>query len=247
MQAKTYRNIIIVTSACWLVLASTVLHADNSKLAVHSGTGFFVSPQYVITNEHVLHQGCKQIIIQDRGKDWATAEIVAEDEVHDLALIHTPVWLRDNATLRTDFEDMHVGDKLVAVGYPLETLTQGKDYEVATAKMINPKESLGKDWMIQFSHAIKLGYSGGPLLDANGKVVGVVKDIAKMYETYTVNGKTSDQYFIGEVDEAINMTTLEEFLVAHNVSFKVGKNTDQRVGGLDFTINVQCVDEVQLD
>ena len=241
MPACNPRHILMPLTVCAVIFGAAPLFAQSKKVAIHSGTGFFISPEYVITNEHVLHNGCKEIIIQDRAKDWAVAQIVAVDEVHDLALIRTPKWPRDYATLRSSSDELQVGENLVAIGYPETTLKNGKDYEVVGAKILNPKESFGENWLLQFTHIIKQGYSGGPLLDTTGKVVGVVKDFAMMYESETVDGKiVGDKTLKGTIDEAINVKTLEQFLIANHILYH-SVQKQEKTGGLDFTINVQCV------
>jgi len=222
--------------------AVNLAQAGTIQIPIHSGTGFFINPQYIITNEHVLHDGCARIVIQDRGRDWAPAQIVVTDTAHDLALLHTQAWPRDTAALRRDFDELKTGDRIVAVGFPLETLAKNKDYEVAEGKLVDPLQSFGNSGVLQFSHVIKLGYSGGPLLDGAGKVIGVVKAMAKIYETESVGGKLGKKKFVGEVDEAINLPTLEQFLMANNILYKTAPENESPGKGIDFTINVQCID-----
>ena len=231
--------LLSVTSLmCW----PHVAFAQTQQISVHSGTGFFINPYFLITNEHVIHGGCKSIDIQDKGKPWGHGKIFASDRVHDLALIETSQWPRDTVTLRTDFDLIKPNDIVIAVGYPEETLKNGKDYEVETGKIVNPDESFGDSSMLQFTHIVKQGYSGGALLDGTGKVIGVVKGYAQVFVTSSQEGKPIEKKMVDQIDEAINLATLEQFLFAHNISYNTANYGDEFSKKLDFTVNVQCVD-----
>jgi len=209
-----------------------------SEVPVHAGTAFFVTPDSLITNEHVVHGGCSQIFLQENGRDWATARIIAIDAEHDLALLRSQPWPYDHVVLRKDIETLQVGNNVAMVGYPADA-SIGVRYEVSAAKVINAHASFGDPHMLQFSDAIKQGYSGGPLLDDSGKVVGVVKGMAERYEV-SVSG---EKKLVEKIDEAVNLVTLEEFLAAQGVYFQAADYVDKRRSGVRFIVNVQCVDK----
>lgn len=232
----------IIASGMLALLALPAYAAQVETVPAYSGTGFFINPEYLITNEHVVHHNCSQIQIYDRTKLWGTGHIVATDITHDLALIRTPKWPRDTATLRRDYDNLKVGDVVIAVGYPLERIERNKDYESVTAHIVNTQASFGDNAKLQITHAVKQGYSGGALLDNTGKVVGVVKGIAKVFETDTVNGKEVGEHrLVQEADEAINLTTLMKFLVSNNVTYRTARAEDEKTNALDFTINIECL------
>ena len=143
-----------------------------------TGSGFVASPAgYVITNAHVVTDRQGQIYeglpitIRFFNHVDINGTVVAHgagDKI-DLACIlvdhipfSTPLPLRNSGQAR-------VGDDIYALGYPLPdkndykmTVTQG----IISAKHQNPEE-------LQITAFITHGNSGGPLIDANGNVVGV--------------------------------------------------------------------------
>lgn len=225
---------------CIFAICPVAVYADSASLAIHSGTAFFITPEYAITNEHLVHGGCKQIILQVHGKDWALAQVAVLDPEHDLALLHTPHWPRDLARLRSDADSLKVDDNVVSLGYTKEAVATGH-YEISPARIINPHDSAGDSHMLQFSNSTKEGFSGGALLDEKGNVVGVVKGIVQIYNVQSINGTLGERHLSAQVDEAINLNTLKAFLAANNIPFRSAHFNEKQATDVDFTVNVQCV------
>lgn len=147
-----------------MALASTAaLHCGSP-----AGAGFFVADGLLLTNAHVLcRDGARLRVILADGRETA-GTLVRSDEDLDLALVHAsglgapPLPLGDAAAVS-------VGDRILLVGSPV-----GMDFTVhegmvsATGRVI-----LGTAY-IQLDAKVNPGNSGGPLLDATGRVVGVV-------------------------------------------------------------------------
>lgn len=143
------------------------------------GSGFVVSDEgWVVTNAHVVGPASERgaaISLRFAGGETRPARVLALDPRNDLAILapsardgleFVPLPLGDPATLR-------VGQTVLAYGNPygLEgTLTQG----IVSARRDMPARYGGRvEGVIQTDAAVNPGNSGGPLVDARGRVVGV--------------------------------------------------------------------------
>jgi serine protease Do len=148
--------------------------------ATGSGSGFVVSADgLILTNNHVINGATTIRVTFQDGRDLV-ATVVATDEQHDLALVRvaatglTPLTLGDSTALT-------VGEVAIAIGSPLgtfsDTITQGivsglgRAIDVGETGLRRTTHLAG---LIQTDAAINPGNSGGPLLDAAGKVIGIV-------------------------------------------------------------------------
>ncbi len=141
-----------------------------------SGSGFVVADDgYMLTNAHVV-EGSKRITVSLSNGRTYKAELVAFDELTDLALLKAatgkdrlPVAPMGNSA------SLSSGDWVIAVGCPV-----GLDFTVTLGIVSNPKRSafeVGAPHMkgafIQTDAALNQGNSGGPLVNEEGKVVGI--------------------------------------------------------------------------
>lgn len=135
------------------------------------GSGFIITPDgYVVTNNHVV-DGADAITVKTRDDVSFEAEIVGTDPETDLALIK----LKDAEDLPTlsfaDSRALKVGEWVMAIGNPF-----GLGHTV-TAGIVSAKgRVLGAgpyDDFIQTDASINPGNSGGPLINIDGKVIGI--------------------------------------------------------------------------
>ena len=134
----------------------------------------------ILTNNHVIDGATHvQVRLQKNG-DLVDAKIVGADPSSDLAVIRVdpksvplhPLTLGDSSKAR-------VGDPVVAIGNPFgfdQTVTTG--IVSALQRRIDAPNGFEIDHVIQTDAAINPGNSGGPLLDSNGRVIGVNSQIA---------------------------------------------------------------------
>jgi serine protease Do len=144
------------------------------------GSGFIISPDgYIVTNNHVI-EGADVIRVNIGGKnkkdELYTAEVVGTDPETDLALLK--IKTENLPFLEFGNSDMlDVGEWVVAIGSPL-----GLDHTV-TAGIVSAKgrniQSGSYDDFLQTDASINRGNSGGPLLNMDGKVVGINTAIAQ--------------------------------------------------------------------
>ena len=144
-----------------------------------TGSGFVVSADgLIVTNDHVVDgAGQVQVKIGTSGKAKA-AEVVGVDPSHDLALLKVDA--SDLPTLSLgDSSSVSVGDATYAIGNPYgldHTLTTG--IVSALNRDLQAPNGATISGAIQTDAALNPGNSGGALLDAAGKVIGVNAQIA---------------------------------------------------------------------
>ncbi len=150
------------------------------KLGNGQGSGFVYDTQgHVVTNQHVVDAGGAISVTFWNGKTYQ-AEVLGSDPSTDLAVlkVDAPAAVLEPITLG-DSDSLEVGDAVVAIGSPLgfeETVTSGI-VSALHRQMTAPNNFTIND-SIQTDAAINHGNSGGPLLDLDGKVVGVTAQIA---------------------------------------------------------------------
>jgi S1-C subfamily serine protease len=146
-----------------------------------TGTGFLIDDQgRILTNAHVIENGT-DVSIRVAEDKLVPAKVVGADPSDDLALLQvSPKDLGDAKPLQfVDSDDVPVGAPVAAIGNPLglqNTITQG----IVSAKQrrITAPDGFTIDNVIQTDAAVNPGNSGGPLVDDQGRVVGVNSQIA---------------------------------------------------------------------
>lgn len=137
------------------------------------GSGMALTPDgYVLTNAHVAGRaGALQVHLP--GGEAARGEVVGADERTDLAVVR--VEARGLATLPlTEDRPLRVGELVLAIGNPLG-FERSVSVGVVSAlyrSLPTPRGGL-LDGLVQTDAAVNPGNSGGPLLDAEGRVAGV--------------------------------------------------------------------------
>ena len=138
------------------------------------GSGVIVSPDgYILTNNHVV-EGADELKVLLSDERELIAKVIGADPKTDIAVIKIDA---DNLPVVTlaDSDNIRVGDVVFAVGNPLgvgQTVTMG----IVSAKGRSVgilEEVAGYESFIQTDAAINMGNSGGALVDARGRLVGI--------------------------------------------------------------------------
>jgi S1-C subfamily serine protease len=137
---------------------------------VSSASGFFVSYDGdLITVDHVI-TGCRELRVVHDGKSNA-ARVIGSDIAADLVVLRVPDLAKDVAVFGNRLEKP--GEAVIVAGYPLQGLLTSKGS--VTTGIISALAGPKKDKkLIQITAPIQPGNSGGPLVDADGAVIGVV-------------------------------------------------------------------------
>lgn len=143
-----------------------------------SGTGFALKGGYILTNYHVVEEA-NTINVYGIGGDFTTgikATVIGSDKSNDLAL------LKISGSIPASFNSVpygfkskiaDVGEDVYVLGYPL-TATMGEEVKL-TNGIISARTGFDGDVsQYQISAPVQPGNSGGPLIDYNGNVIGVV-------------------------------------------------------------------------
>ena len=143
------------------------------------GSGFVYDTQgHVITNQHVV-DGAQTVSVKFANGKTYSAKVVGGDPSTDIAVIDVDAPASELKPLvLADSSDVEVGDGVIAIGSPFgleQTVTTG--IVSALHRQITSPNSFSIDNAIQTDAAINHGNSGGPLLDMDGKVIGVNSQI----------------------------------------------------------------------
>ena len=155
-------------------------HVSGERAERSSGSGVLIDPSgLIVTNSHVVFGQQVLTVTLDDGTT-IPARIVGADPVFDIAVIRIPKPTEGTLPVAQlgESSGLLVGQEVYAIGNPFgleQTLTRGI---VSAVNRVMPGASWSlKEPMIQTDAAINHGSSGGPIVDACGKVVGIAAAI----------------------------------------------------------------------
>ncbi len=160
------------------------------------GSGFFIRPNIILTNEHVVGDLAPVDVVLSTGQ-WVQGTVIHKDASKDIAIVQ----VKGNYNHLSFANKLLVGQTAIALGNPLS-----KDF--SASKGIVSKLNIYGDYnmsnMFQTDAPINSGNSGGPVVDNNGNVIGMVT--GKLADTFdTIEGMAY----------AIDHVELEKFLKQH--------------------------------
>jgi putative serine protease PepD len=159
--------------------ASTSPFPQSRGSGTAEGTGFVYDTKGdIVTNQHVV-DGSSSVTVKFSDGSTYKATVVGTDATTDLAVIHVDAPSSKLVPLALgDSSKVAVGDGVVAIGNPF-----GLDGTVTTGivsaldrEIVSPNNA-PIEGAIQTDAAINHGNSGGPLLDLQGKVIGITSQI----------------------------------------------------------------------
>ena len=141
-----------------------------------SGSGSIIDSRgYILTNTHVIEDATKIFVSLSDGSQYS-AKVIGVDRENDLAVLKfDPPANTQLTTIKFgDSDGLKVGQRVLAIGNPFgltRTLTVG--IVSALGRPIQTDKNVIIKNMIQTDTAINPGNSGGPLLDSEGKMIGI--------------------------------------------------------------------------
>ena len=135
---------------------------------VGQGTGFIIGGEgLIVTNAHILSGG-RELYVLDYEQNKHPTELIGYNLTLDIALLKisgNPEHLQ-----LEDSDKIQIGEKVIAIGNPL-----GLQFSVSEGiiSAINRKGTNGLEAYIQTDAALNPGNSGGPLINKDGKVIGI--------------------------------------------------------------------------
>jgi len=131
------------------------------------GSGFFIRPDLVVTNNHVV-EGQNSVTLRVAGAQY-TARVMTTSAAVDLALLQVYNPNPQQATLRLGTAaTARPGEEVIAIGYALGALSN-----TVTRGIVSALRQSGSVTLIQTDAAINPGNSGGPLIGRDGTVIGI--------------------------------------------------------------------------
>ncbi len=195
---KTVPAIVLITNGFDLF--------TSSPFPLGKGTGFFVDNKLILTANHVVAK-FPDISVQNTEGQKVKVKVIARDLFSDLALLELEEEFSEKVNpLKLSEQMPEIGDIVLAIGHP-----RGYLWSVTTGIVSGIRMDESLRYFIQTDAAINQGNSGGPLLNLEGEVIGIMD--------LMVTDATGISF-------AIPISTVKELLKT-----VIGKNTEKNGNG----------------
>jgi hypothetical protein len=157
-----------------VVLAATAGVGTAQQESVGTGTAFIVNPDgLLLTAHHVIDQAAS-ITVSCNGRAPVPVTVTSSSPTVDLAVLTAESDLGTETFLRlTPTQQPALGDEVFTVGYPTPSIL-GRDPKYTNGTVSALSGLFGDASFMQISVPVQPGNSGGPLVNQNGEVIGVV-------------------------------------------------------------------------
>ena len=187
----------------------------HDKKLASTGTGFFISPDTLVTNNHVV-AGCGELKLRKNGGDTSGVRLLASSASDDLAVLRAPAPGKSFLKLRVG-APIKPAEPVLVFGYPLaQALSSAGNTTLGNVTALSGLRDDSR--YIQISAAVQPGNSGGPAIDEAGRLMGVV--VSKLNAMAVARA-------IGDIPQnvnfAIKVSTLVNFLEAHNIGYEAAE------------------------
>lgn len=150
-----------------------------------SGTGWLSERGYIVTASHVV-AGAERIVVYQEGRRVGEAQVVAEDPDNDVAILRPSFDVSGMLGLKLRAKPTTLGQHVFTLGYPLADLLGVRSVKMASGDVtgLTGVGAAGRPddpRYAQISIPVQSGNSGGPIIDTQGAVAGIV--IAKASAT----------------------------------------------------------------
>lgn len=178
-----------------------------------SGTAFFIGPQVLVTAHHVV-AGCARLALAS----GAPVTVTASNTDLDVALLFTPepsgTWLSAPGPAP---DAARLGQRVHAAGYPYFGIASSALH--LTGGNVSARTGLNDDArFFSFTAPVQPGNSGGPLVDAEGELVGLV--VSRLSELYIAEATGS---LPQNINYALHASELNRFISRNGVAPAPGR------------------------
>lgn len=154
--ARVKRGVVLITTY------------DNRGKPQYQGSGFFVSPERVVTNLHVINSAHEIRITTFTGRRIFADSVLATDRPSDLALLQLKARCSDVATLELEEAEPLEGESVMVVSNPL-----GSRWRVTVGEVGAMWDFFDLGKRMQITAGLLPGSSGGPVVNLQGRVIGI--------------------------------------------------------------------------
>ena len=242
-----------------------------------AGTGIIVSENgYILTNKHVVEGSSDISVVTNDGNSYDNVEIITTDPLSDIAILKISNAKGLKAAELGDSKALNIGQQVIAIGNALGeydgTVTSGIFSGIGRTVNASSDDGATKETltdMIQTDAAINSGNSGGPLVNAQGQVVGVntavaseaqgigfaipissVKGILKSI----AEGKTPNRAYLGanyisvnpQVQKAYNLNVSKGALIKNRNGKSVISGSPAQKAGLKDGDIITKIDDIEI-
>src|SRR6185503_1847358 len=141
---------------------------DSKDNTLSRGSGFFIAPDRIITNRHVIERSARAEIHLMDGKKYPVRGVLAVDGEGDLALLQVDVPKALAIPLPIVRAVPQEGESIVVIGNPY-----GLEGSVSNGIVSAVREISGYGKIIQITASISPGSSGSPVVNMYGQVIGI--------------------------------------------------------------------------
>lgn len=242
-----------------------------------AGTGIIVSENgYILTNKHVVEGSSDISVVTNDGNSYDNVEIITTDPLSDIAILKISNAKGLKAAELGDSKALNIGQQVISIGNALGeydgTVTSGIISGIGRTVNASSDDGATKETltdMIQTDAAINSGNSGGPLVNAQGQVVGVntavaseaqgigfaipissVKGILKSI----AEGKTPNRAYLGanyisvnpQVQKAYNLNVSKGALIKNRNGKSVISGSPAQKAGLKDGDIITKIDDIEI-
>lgn len=133
-----------------------------------TGTGFYLKDYDMIVSNHHVVKDFARVTIKTQKFRKELADVLFVDSKYDLAFIKAPDWEELPDLKLGDYDQLHDGDQVMAIGHPY-----GLNYSTSRGVVSRKDRVTNGLKYIQTDTAINPGNSGGPLVNMQGEIIGV--------------------------------------------------------------------------
>ena len=157
--------------------------SDNLFEGASIGTGWPLAAGFVVTNSHVVSGSSQVVLLNQQGRRIIAWPVVV-DEVNDLALLEVAEPHRLPVALPLSHEKTRLGSSVFTIGFPRIDF-MGKSPKLSNGIISGVKGFRDDPCSYQTTVPIQPGNSGGPILNMNGEVVGIVASMVGIRDEST--------------------------------------------------------------